>query len=220
MPESTKSDAHINAPSELAAAGNPYTNFRGARRDRDFRNWPPLGGHGRRPRRRLIGSDATDYNLQWSSESGPMGCIEVALRRAVSLPRTSRAKDASSVKFGLDGQPAISSADGLYCKQCWDEPEKKRADGGQMESAACRQQRRSLQPSAIAKCRKINPRRGIPSSRAIAGAKFQSDFLVSIGNPQWRACDRIWLSRSHRGGAGVSLALPRPLPRRRRLRRN
>src|SRR5580704_11056445 len=24
----------------------------------------PLGSHGRRPRRRLIGSDATDYNLQ------------------------------------------------------------------------------------------------------------------------------------------------------------
>jgi hypothetical protein len=41
MPETTKSDAHINAPSELAAVGNPYSNFRGARRDRDFRNWPP-----------------------------------------------------------------------------------------------------------------------------------------------------------------------------------
>jgi hypothetical protein len=40
MPETTKSDADINAPSELAAVGNPYTKFRGARRDRDFRNWP------------------------------------------------------------------------------------------------------------------------------------------------------------------------------------
>jgi hypothetical protein len=78
----------------------------------------------------------------------------------------------------------------------------------------------SLQPSAIAKCGKINPRRGIPSSRAIAGAKFQSDFLVAIGNPQWRARDRIWMSRSLRGGTGVSLALPRPPPRRRRLRCN
>jgi hypothetical protein len=34
---------------------------------------------------------------------------------------------------------------------------------------------------------------GIPSTRAIAGPKLQSDLLVAIRNPQRRTCDRIWL---------------------------
>jgi hypothetical protein len=40
--------------------------------------------------------------------------------------------------------------------------------------------RRALQPSALSECRKINPGWGIPSTRAIAGAKLQSDILVAI----------------------------------------
>ena len=40
-----------------------------------------------------------------------------------------------------------------------------------------------LQPSALPECRKINSGRGIPSCRAIAGAKLQSDILMAIGNP-------------------------------------
>ena len=42
--------------------------------------------------------------------------------------------------------------------------------------------RQALQPSALSKCRKINSRWGIPSTRAIAGAKLQSDILVAIRN--------------------------------------
>jgi hypothetical protein len=43
--------------------------------------------------------------------------------------------------------------------------------------------RRALQPSAFSECRKINSMWGIPSTRAIAGAKLQSDFLIAIRNP-------------------------------------
>jgi len=43
--------------------------------------------------------------------------------------------------------------------------------------------RRALQPSALSECRKINSRSGIPPTRAVAGAKLQSDLLVAIGNP-------------------------------------
>ena len=39
---------------------------------------------------------------------------------------------------------------------------------------------RSLQPSTLAESRKINSRRGIPSCRAIAGAKLKSSLLVAI----------------------------------------
>jgi hypothetical protein len=45
--------------------------------------------------------------------------------------------------------------------------------------AACR----ALQPSALSECRKINSRWGIPPTRAIAGAKLQSNFLVAKRNP-------------------------------------
>jgi hypothetical protein len=43
--------------------------------------------------------------------------------------------------------------------------------------------RQALQPSALSESRKINSRWGIPSTRAIAGAKLQSDLLVAIRNP-------------------------------------
>jgi hypothetical protein len=43
--------------------------------------------------------------------------------------------------------------------------------------------RQALQPSALTEWRKINPGWGIPSTRAIAGAKLQSDLLVAIRNP-------------------------------------
>jgi hypothetical protein len=56
--------------------------------------------------------------------------------------------------------------------------------------------RRALQPSALSECGKINSRWGIPSTRAIAGAEFQSDILVAIGYPQQRTCNRIWLRGS------------------------
>ena len=39
----------------------------------------------------------------------------------------------------------------------------------------------ALQPSACSECRKINSGWGIPSTRAIAGAKLQSDLLIAIG---------------------------------------
>jgi hypothetical protein len=42
---------------------------------------------------------------------------------------------------------------------------------------------RGIQPSALSECRKINSGWGIPSTRAIAGAKLQSDFLVAKRNP-------------------------------------
>src|ERR1700686_1824485 len=42
--------------------------------------------------------------------------------------------------------------------------------------------RRGVQPSAFSESRKINSRRGIPFTRAIAGAKLQSDFLVAKRN--------------------------------------
>ena len=41
---------------------------------------------------------------------------------------------------------------------------------------------------ALSECGKINSRWA--STRAIAGAKLQSDLLVAIGNPQWRICDK------------------------------
>jgi hypothetical protein len=57
-----------------------------------------------------------------------MGCIEDGAAMGGKSPfftRTSRAKDGIPVlEFGLDGQPAIRSADGLHWKQRWDEPEK------------------------------------------------------------------------------------------------
>jgi hypothetical protein len=37
--------------------------------------------------------------------------------------------------------------------------------------------------SAFFECRKINSTWGIPSTRAIAGAKLQNDFLIAIRNP-------------------------------------
>jgi hypothetical protein len=43
--------------------------------------------------------------------------------------------------------------------------------------------RRALQPSALFEGGKISSRRGIPSTRAIAGAKLQSDLLVAIRYP-------------------------------------
>jgi hypothetical protein len=43
--------------------------------------------------------------------------------------------------------------------------------------------RRALQPSALSECRKINSRWGIPSTRAIVGAKLQSDLPIAIRNP-------------------------------------
>jgi hypothetical protein len=43
--------------------------------------------------------------------------------------------------------------------------------------------RQALQPSALFECRKFNSRWYIPSTRAIAGAKLQSDLLVAIRNP-------------------------------------
>jgi hypothetical protein len=42
--------------------------------------------------------------------------------------------------------------------------------------------RRALQPSTLSECGKISSRRGIPSTRAIACAKLQSDLLVAIRN--------------------------------------
>ena len=45
------------------------------------------------------------------------------------------------------------------------------------EGVACQ----ALQPSALPECRMINAGWGIPSTRAIAGAKLQSDLLVAIG---------------------------------------
>jgi hypothetical protein len=58
--------------------------------------------------------------------------------------------------------------------------------------------RRALQPCALSECRKINSRWGIPSTRAIAGAKLQSGLLVAIRNPQQRTCNRIWLRGNQR----------------------
>jgi len=75
--------------------------------------------------------------------------------------------------------------------------------------------RRALQPSAFSECRKINSTWGIPSTRAIAGAKLQSDILVAIRNPQRRTCNRIWLRGSQWSRRGVRFAFPRPLRRRR-----
>jgi hypothetical protein len=43
--------------------------------------------------------------------------------------------------------------------------------------------RRTLQPSALSECGKINSRWRIPSTRTVAGAKLQSELLVAIGNP-------------------------------------
>jgi hypothetical protein len=43
--------------------------------------------------------------------------------------------------------------------------------------------RRALQPSTASECRKIDSRWRLPSTRAIAGAKLQSDLLVAIRNP-------------------------------------
>jgi hypothetical protein len=80
--------------------------------------------------------------------------------------------------------------------------------------------RRALQPSALSECGKINSRWGIPSTRAIACAKLQSDLLVAIGNPQRRTCNRIWLRGSQWSGRGIRFAFPRPLRRRDRSRRN
>jgi transposase len=68
--------------------------------------------------------------------------------------------------------------------------------------------RRALQPSAFSECRKINARRGVPSCRAVAGAKLQSDLLVAIRNPQRRTCDRIRGRRL----AELRTALGEPLP--------
>src|SRR6202035_6153673 len=77
---------------------------------------------------------------------------------------------------------------------------------------------RSLQPSALAECRKINSRRSIPSPCAVTSTELQSDLLVAIRNSQWCTCSEIWRSRSRFDGIG--LVFPRPLRRRRRLRRN
>lgn len=108
MPETTKSDAHINAPSELAAIGNPYTNFRGARRDRDFRNWPDSEATADGRDGGLLGAmqRTTTCNdrpktgrwvaLRWRCD-GRQVCPEQAARRTLPV-----------LKFGLDGQPAIS----------------------------------------------------------------------------------------------------------------
>ena len=52
---------------------------------------------------------------------------------------------------------------------------------------------RSLQPSALGECAQISSRRGMPSTGAIAGAKFQRDGLVSIWNTQQRPRVRIWI---------------------------
>jgi hypothetical protein len=43
--------------------------------------------------------------------------------------------------------------------------------------------RKASKPSPLAERRKINSRRGIPSRRAIAGAKLHRDVLVAIRNP-------------------------------------
>ena len=43
--------------------------------------------------------------------------------------------------------------------------------------------RQGLQPTTLSECRKINSRWGIPSTRAIAGAKLQSDILAAMRNP-------------------------------------
>ena len=80
--------------------------------------------------------------------------------------------------------------------------------------------RRFGQPSALSECGKINSRWGIPPTRAIAGAKLQSDLLVAIGNPQRRTRNRIWLRGSQWSGSSGSFASPRSLCRSRRLRRN
>jgi hypothetical protein len=56
--------------------------------------------------------------------------------------------------------------------------------------------RRTLQPSAFSECRKINSRWGIPPTRAIAGAKLESDILVAKRNLQQRTRNRIWLRGS------------------------
>ena len=44
----------------------------------------------------------------------------------------------------------------------------------------------ALEPPPLAKCRKINARRGIPPLGAITGTELQSDLLVSVRNSQWR----------------------------------
>ena len=93
-------------------------------------------------------------------------------------------------------------------------------DAFQIEANGGLGTRRALQPSALSECRKINPGWGIPSTRAIAGAKLQSDLLVAIGNPQRRTCNRIWLRGSQWSGRGIRFAFPRSLRHRRRLRRN
>src|SRR6516164_7276907 len=78
---------------------------------------------------------------------------------------------------------------------------------------------RTSKPSALAECRKINTRRGIPSRRAIAGAKLHRDVLVAIRNPQRSPGYRVWLGGSRRTGIGASFAFPSFLCRPRRLRR-
>jgi len=77
-------------------------------------------------------------------------------------------------------------------------------------------QQPALQPPALAKCREINSRRSIPSRRAITGAQLHSDLFVAIRNSQWCTCSEIWQSRIRFDG--ISLAFPRSLRRRRRLR--
>jgi hypothetical protein len=57
---------------------------------------------------------------------------------------------------------------------------------------SCRNGDRPLQPPALAECRKINTRRGIPSSCTITSAKLEGGFLVAIRNPQRRLCHLIW----------------------------
>jgi hypothetical protein len=44
--------------------------------------------------------------------------------------------------------------------------------------------------------KRSTPGGGIPSTRAIAAAKLQSDLLVAIRYPQRRTCNRIWLRES------------------------
>jgi hypothetical protein len=78
------------------------------------------------------------------------------------------------------------------------------------------QKQPALQPPALAKCREINSRRGVPSRRAITGAQLHSDLFVAIRNSQWCTCSKIWQGRSRFDG--ISLAFPRSLRRRCRLR--
>src|SRR3979411_2333411 len=68
---------------------------------------------------------------------------------------------------------------------------------------------RSLQPSPLAECRKINSRRSIPSPCAVTSTELQSDLLVPLRASQWCSCSEIWRSRSRFDGIG--LVFPSPL---------